>query len=44
MRIRSVTALSLASAGLAVHAYTSPPVVTSIEASWPAPDLVTQYL
>ncbi|KAG0659060.1 hypothetical protein C6P46_005356 [Rhodotorula mucilaginosa] len=45
MRIRRVVAtLSLASAGLVVHAYTSPPVFTSIEASWPAPDLVTQYL
>lgn len=44
MRIRRAATLSLASAGLVVHAYTSPPVVTSIEASWPAPDLVTQYL
>ncbi|GAA5989455.1 hypothetical protein JCM10908_000480 [Rhodotorula pacifica] len=44
MRLRELAVLSLACSFPAVQAYKSPPVTTSIEASWPAPDLVTQYL
>lgn len=44
MRLRSEAVLVLACASRLARAYTSPPVTTSIEASWPAPDLVTQYL
>ncbi|BGP16173.1 hypothetical protein JCM10213_001389 [Rhodosporidiobolus nylandii] len=44
MRLLELLSLSLAGGATLSSAHTSPPVSASIQASWPAPALVTQYL